>query len=784
MAVDGCGRFVVAWGQETFREFNDLDVVTLQYEADGTPLSMGPKAVGVDQQAGAQIFHERPSVAMSFDGLVRIGWLGSSKDTHYRDPTAFTTEFAFGDVPPEVGVPLDSQVPGYPPDPFGIHHEPSVGMSESGGRLAYVVTQTFSSNPNGVIWGADWLSPNLIEPCGPSCYPGRWQPCIAQRSEDGVFAIVWADAENDLSDPPTNIALYVYNAAGQLLETLEGPSNDQWVNNPDLEDPIVGGLPVRTAQLSPAVAFVGDDIVVTWAGRRLKDWTGGPTFHIFARHFKYDDGAPAGSRLRDPIPGNGEGRAGLFRVNSNVDVELFDPDNANPTVSISPAASGPQGRFIIAWNSQNNAESREEVRAQYFDGLCNPRGSEFRVNQATTPTVGPNNVRVLAESGQHTVGYGAQDQVVATWSPYVDAGGFGALKGVYVTILPPDYAQASLPACDICQTNPELCDPCRKGDVNGDCKVDGLDIQVFVDLLLDGSDSSLDIVSLCPRDTNSDGAHTLDDIPCFVATLLAGVNTCTITPSLRGQDCNSNDTADLDDIANQTSDDLNENGVPDECEDDCNENGTVDEIDVLTETSPDCNENGIPDECEPDCNTNGVPDDCDVDPTDPDEDEWVSPDCNENAYPDECDLSLAPPFGSLDCNDNQIPDECDIAECEGDPACDDCNANGVPDACDIAAEISEDANTNGIPDECEGESLMGGGGESSMMSEGGESEGGESSTGETPMPPEEEAAWEAFYQWSAAQCWGPGCETTGAEQFAAMADKLEELGLSLGQLSP
>ncbi|RIK68032.1 MAG: hypothetical protein DCC65_04165 [Planctomycetota bacterium] len=769
MAVDGCGRFVVAWDQETFRQYNNLDVVTLQYEADGTPLALGPKAVGVDQQAGDLVLHERPSVAMSFDGLVRIGWLGTSMDTHYRDPTAFTTEFEFGDVPPEVSVPPDSQVPGYPPDPYGIHHEPSVGMSDDGGRTAYVVTG--SSFPNGVNWAVNWLTPNLIEPCGPfpsNCYPGKWQPCIAQRTEDGVFAVAWADAERDESDPPTNIALTLYNAAGQILETLEGPNNDQWVNSPDLEDPIVEELPVRTAQQSPAVAFVGDDIVVTWAGFRLKDSVGLSAFHIYARHFKFDDSAPAGERLRDPNPANGEGRTGIFRVNSDDDVELFDPDNANPTVSISPATSGAQGRFIIAWNSQNILEAREEIRAQYFDGLCNPRGSEFRVNRATTPTAGANNVRVLAESGQHTLGYGAQDQVVATWSPYVDVGGFGAIKGVYVTILPPDHAQSSFPPCDICQTNPELCDPCRKGDITGDCKVDGLDIQPFVTLLLDGNDSSLDIVSLCPRDTNSDGAHTVDDIPCFVATLLAGVNTCEITPSLRGLDCNENGTADLDDIIAETSEDLNDNGVPDECEPDCNTNGTMDEIDVLTEASVDCNGNLVPDECENDCNTNGVPDDCDVDPTDPDEDEWVSPDCNGNEYPDECDLALPPGFGSLDCNDNDIPDECDIAECESDPACDDCNENGIPDACDITAEISEDADTNGIPDECEEESLMGGGGESMMG-------GGEF---------DEEAAWEAFFEWSMAQCWGGDCETTGAEQFAAMVAKIRELGLTVEFVSP
>ena len=47
-------------------------------------------------------------------------------------------------------------------------------------------------------------------------------------------------------------------------------------------------------------------------------------------------------------------------------------------------------------------------------------------------------------------------------------------------------------------------------------------------------------------------------------------------------------------------------------------------------------------------------------------------------------------------------------------------------------------------------------------------------------PEDEEAAWEAFFEWSDAQCWGTNCETTGAEQFQAYVDKLTELGLPVG----
>lgn len=376
---------------------------------------------------------------------------------------------------------------------------------------------------------------------------------------------------------------------------------------------------------------------------------------------------------------------------------------------------------------------------------------------------------------------------------------------------------------------PVLCDlaviqACCKGDTNRNGVIDGLDIQGVVDHLLGDC-----LIGYCEADVNDDAAVTLADVPPFINLLLTGGNCASLRyeptdcnhngvaddndlflgnspdcnangvpdeceidenstapggpwycesdcaadvnsngiPDECEDDCNTNGIPDAWDISQSTSNEVNTNGVPDECEPDCNTNGVPDAWDISQSTSADCNTNGIPDECEPDCNTNGVPDDCDIDPTDPDGDQWVSPDCNGDGYPDECNLSLPPPFGSSDCNTNGIPDECDIADCESDPACNDCNANGIPDACDIAAEISADVNTNGIPDECEGESLMGGGGGESMMSSSQSSESEWS----------EEAAWEAFYDWAIAQCWGPNCETGMDEQFQAMIAKLQELGL-------
>jgi hypothetical protein len=104
---------------------------------------------------------------------------------------------------------------------------------------------------------------------------------------------------------------------------------------------------------------------------------------------------------------------------------------------------------------------------------------------------------------------------------------------------------------------------------------------------------------------------------------------------------------------------------------------------------------------------------------------------------------------------------------------------------------SEDVDHDGIPDECEG----GGIGDGPMMG-GGDTDGPPGNTGWTadgspspqPSPSEgegAEAAWEAFYEWSAAQCWGIDCLLTPREQFEAYVDELTELGLPVeGPQSP
>ena len=115
------------------------------------------------------------------------------------------------------------------------------------------------------------------------------------------------------------------------------------------------------------------------------------------------------------------------------------------------------------------------------------------------------------------------------------------------------------------------------------------------------------IMSYCGQTFTGGGANTDLRFHAIVQDVMAayiGGQACVVA------DCNGNGNDDADDVLTGTSPDVNNNGVPDECED-CNGNGTLDDQDILSGFSPDLNGNGIPDECEPDCNGNGIPDDLD-----------------------------------------------------------------------------------------------------------------------------------------------------------------------------
>ena len=86
-------------------------------------------------------------------------------------------------------------------------------------------------------------------------------------------------------------------------------------------------------------------------------------------------------------------------------------------------------------------------------------------------------------------------------------------------------------------------------------------------------------------------------------------------------DCNSDGIVDYGQILDGTLEDLDENGIPDCCDQgyacfppDCNNNAIDDAIDIGNGTSQDCNVNGIPDECESldDCDNDGISDACEI----------------------------------------------------------------------------------------------------------------------------------------------------------------------------
>ena len=100
-------------------------------------------------------------------------------------------------------------------------------------------------------------------------------------------------------------------------------------------------------------------------------------------------------------------------------------------------------------------------------------------------------------------------------------------------------------------------------------------------------------------------------------------------------DCNTNTILDSCDIAGGTSD-CNANTIPDSCELaagtalDCNTNTIPDSCDIASGASNDVDSNGIPDECKTDCNGNGLPDAWEIS-------QGTATDCNLNAIPDACE---------------------------------------------------------------------------------------------------------------------------------------------------
>ncbi len=127
----------------------------------------------------------------------------------------------------------------------------------------------------------------------------------------------------------------------------------------------------------------------------------------------------------------------------------------------------------------------------------------------------------------------------------------------------------------------------------------------------------------------------------------------------RFADCNGNAILDIDDIISGFSEDVNENAVPDECDEDCNTNGTPDDLDITSQFSEDCDGDLVPDECETDTDEDGLIDDCDNCPLDPN---VIQTDGDGDGTGDACDT----------CPGSPNPDQCDLDQ------------DGIGDDCETA----------------------------------------------------------------------------------------------------
>ncbi|MFH1418192.1 MAG: hypothetical protein ABII12_07915 [Planctomycetota bacterium] len=483
IGMDNTGRFIVGWDHQTFSD----DFVKIQrYSATGVMIGL-PEGLAVWPGPPPEPnFHYDISIALSRSGMVRAAWLAVHSDGHPTiGPLAVVSDFDFDDT----SVPVD-----IPSGPVVIMHDPpSAGMSDVGvAAVAYI-------NNDG------YLLPSVCSlDCEVSGLPSpftvrSWDPCrgsapcVSMRS-DGCFCLVWVEAEEP--GPGHDIALQLYGADGSLIDQRAGP--DDWANEPDQEF-------THSSQVSPAVAL--DDagnIVVTWFGPGLPGCA--RSRGIYARRFHWA-GGPSDPIVRVSTP---------FIVDSQLELGIgsppLDAGHAHPTVALTLDETR-AGRFVIAWNANyaGGGEADSEVHAQYFEADGRPLGCEFRVNQATDAGECDENIRRIAPSGRHTLVYGPDDQVAATWTQFFDTppcDGYLGEREVYFTLLPGGYADALDAAA-----------PCLKGDVNRDGSINGLDIQPFVELVI-GVPGCLSLVGICPADVDGDADVDIGDVGPFAGLFL------------------------------------------------------------------------------------------------------------------------------------------------------------------------------------------------------------------------------------------------------------------------
>lgn len=369
IAMRECGEFIAVWERvSSGGQYNNIDA--LRFDADGSAIGSTTGLASVT--SGQQGRYDNPSVAISRQGRVFAAWVGTKNQFGAQKPSRHSLAFDF-DAFSFTPVAATNG-----PDDWNV----SVGTSGvNKDALAWANRDAFKGLETQItgativeLRNCDTLCDNLLN---------RWNACVYTRSEDGYSAVVFGFEEHPLTqDSARNVALVMLDPSGNMLssDSLMGPDiNDpaEWVNDPSLEDP---DPDFDSDQRSPAVSFVGDDIVVTWAGPNFADCQSVANVdHIYARRLKFNAAATAGQRLRDPNPAT-EGRAGVFIVDSGTDSEI-NGDDPNPAVALSLATDSREGNFVVAWNANASFTlGREEVRAQFFDSLGVAFGGAVRVN--------------------------------------------------------------------------------------------------------------------------------------------------------------------------------------------------------------------------------------------------------------------------------------------------------------------------------------------------------------------------------------------------------------------
>ncbi len=655
VAFDGLGRFITVWQGPPGEAPIGNDIFILRFDAAGLRLC-GPDTV-TDPAPGTGA-HQLPSIAVNADGEALIGWVGHGDNMSHLTLDVLATcrvtfePFAIGPIVNPASDPRD--------------FEPSVAIG--GGQTppeALAWANIFDTPNEGLRYAATGVLYPPIRPCGtgglvcftqemPPNQPNAWQAVVAQRDGDGegIFVIAWGEAEFPIFDDSAfDVVLQLYRADGTPIGA------EVLVNDPVPEIP-------DSTQKSVAVDInQNNDIVCVWTGPAFGGCPGAQ--RIYGRRFHWD-----GNTNIEPIAVSDP-----FRVDSEPATVVFQASLAHPTVSLTDSTDPDlASSFIVAWNARNYGVSptREEIRAQYFDGQGEPVSREFRLNLDTSPTGTNSSIRRLGRSASHAMDYGPDGQVAAVYTTFDDQD--NPLE-VRFTLLPPGYQQT-------------LGKPCCKADLNDDGLRDGRDIQPFVDLWQRGTGICPSAVDLCRADLDDDDDLDEDDVSLFVMMLL---QTEPCTQGLSGGESGGESAE--------------------------GQGAAAGGIETPAEPGGDAN----PQPVMLDCDGDGVSDAEEIA-------SGASADCNGDGYPDACNLALVV-FTSYDCNDNGVPDECELEGYDE-------NANGFLDACEPGG---------GVP------------------------VAGEAST----------EALVRFYEWSIQQTWGPASGLTGAQQFQAVINKLEELGLPI-----